>query len=394
MKKQNVHVCLTIIAIAILVVVPMIIYSNDDSSADVSPSIGFVDDLKINPHNTNELYAVIARKGLYRSTDKGETWIYCDTGIPISDDDFIREIAFDPVKMVVYARTLNLSKPGSTLNSVLFRSYDFKNWVKLADFKALFDIFIQSTGQSKILYVRTNDGLSVSMDEHTWKEVDEPNPLSHANFYPVAVDRSDSGIVYFAMVRSRNHFYDDGWDGSGIYKSSDQGKNIEKILSTLLDILLISPSDANVMYGADVNYDDKTSVDRILKSTDRGVSWEVRGKLEHITVKKLFMNPADHNILYANAIDYRHLESIDRMAVLNSEDIQAKILLLKSINGGKTWQDISSGSPFNDKNFVRNIVFDSSNPDILYVGAAGGLFKSTDAGKTWKSLNKVIEPMY
>ena len=155
-----------------------------------------------------------------------------------------------------------------------------------------------------------------------------------------------------------------------------------KILSSSTDTLLISSSDANVMYGVD------SEIGRILRSTNRGASWDVQCKLEHITVERLFMSPVDHNILYAATVDRRHLQTINYGLVedLDSEDIQAKQLLLRSTNGGKTWQDISSGSPFNNKNNVNIILPDLLNPEALYVGAANGLFKSVDAGKTWKEI--------
>jgi photosystem II stability/assembly factor-like uncharacterized protein len=390
-----VYVYLAVFAVTILTIVSTTVYSNDDSPVDSSSITNLILDLKANPHNKNELYAIVARKGLYRSIDKGDTWIYCDTGLPVNDDESIREIAFDPIENVIYAIIRN----NSTSTGALYKSCDFKNWVKLGEFKGLSNVFIkftgqshvfiQSTGQSKILYVR-GGGLHASVNGRTWEKIDVPGPYYHADahLYPVAIDRVDPSIVYFALLRSRTHFYNDNWDGSGIYKSSDQGKTMKKILSTTLDVLVNSSNDANVMYSADEIYPNKNHASRILKSTDGGASWEVQGKLEQITVEKLFMSPVDHNILYAITVDRRHLQIInyDLVKDLESDDIQAKQLLLRSSNGGKTWQDISLGAPFNNKNYVTTIVPDSLNPEVLHVGAAYGLFKSEDAGKTWKAI--------
>lgn len=37
---------------------------------------------------------------------------------------------------------------------------------------------------------------------------------------------------------------------------------------------------------------------------------------------------------------------------------------------------------------VSNFAVDPSNPKVMYVVVDGGLFKSTDAGMTWKTLGK------
>jgi len=390
MKKQNMSVCLAAIVAAMLTVISMTVYSNDNRSTVVSPSTEFVVDIKVNQHNTNEIYAVVAKNGLYKSTDKGETWIYCDIGIP--NNDYSR-IEFDPVNRIIYART----------SSALFRSYDFKNWVKLAEFRWLSNIFIRSTDQSKILYVHTSDGLYFSKDERAWEKIDRPEPYSNTDFYLVAIDRADPGIVYFMIKRPMTFVHADEveaykssglWkaDDSGIYKSRDQGKTVERMLSTRSDILLISPSDANVMYSADRITTgvgaDSIMVSRILKSIDRGASWEVQCKLDLIIVERLIANPVDHNELYAIIMDYRHLQNNNYdLEVSTLDDLpQSKQVLLKSSDGGKTWQDISLGSPFNNKNHIASIAVDALNPEVLYIGAAYGFFKSADAGKTWKAI--------
>ena len=145
------------------------------------------------------------------------------------------------------------------------------------------------------------------------------------------------------MVRPNDILFDDGWDGSGIYKSNDHGKTLKKILSTWTSTLLISPSNPNVMYGMDGS--------RILKSIDGGDSWKMISMLQNVAIKKIVLNPVDHNVLYAITI-----------ADTNSG---IEILLLKSVDGGETWQDISSNSPFDNSNAVAFIVVDPINPDIF-----------------------------
>ena len=365
MKISKVFICFGKILTAVLVVTLMLIYSNNGSSADVVSDIT-VEAIAINPQNTNELYVGVTRSGLYRSIDKGETWVRCGAEIKSFDDEITR-IAFDPIEKIVYVGTFD----------DLFASHDGNNWINLGKFKLVYDIFIQPTEQSKIIYIITSNGLYVSTVDGAWKKRDDP-PDFLVMSYPVAMKPSDPGTIYFAMTRPDDFIVFDGWNENGIYKSNDYGKTMEKILSTRSGVLLISPSDTNVMYGMDKN--------KILKSIDGGFSWKEISKFDNSIIKNLAMNPVNHNVLYAHTI-YR-------------TDSWSKTFLFKSIDGGKTWQDISSDSPFNISgndngvmDTIRRIVIDQSNPDILYVGTLQfGIFKSTDAGKTWKAINNGIEP--
>ncbi len=66
----------------------------------------------------------------------------------------------------------------------------------------------------------------------------------------------------------------------------------------------------------------------------------------------------------------------------------------KTINGGVTWEPIFDGQPIGS---IGAIAVAPSNPDVIYVGAGepdfrsdltygNGVYKSTDAGKTWKNI--------
>ena len=72
--------------------------------------------------------------------------------------------------------------------------------------------------------------------------------------------------------------------------------------------------------------------------------------------------------------------------------------LYKTTDGGATWNAVLTISPDTG---ISDVVFDVKNPDILYAssyqrrravgqmiggGPEGGIFKSTNAGKTWTKL--------
>jgi len=61
----------------------------------------------------------------------------------------------------------------------------------------------------------------------------------------------------------------------------------------------------------------------------------------------------------------------------------------KSTNGGATWQDITPATALNRAVHpdMHAIAFDPSNPDIVWVGTDGGIFRSSNGGQTWQQRN-------
>lgn len=379
MKIKYIFLVKTVVAM--LTVMSITVYSDENPSTNILPNNLNVKDIKIDPHNANIIYAGIEKKGLYRSADKGETWVFCGSGIP----DNIKVIAFDPVKKIIY---VGASENLYTAEN-LYMSYDGNKWIYLAKFSSLYDIFIQPKydPEPSIIYIRTGMGLYVSTDdERTW-EKNNRKLLPGVLLTPEAADPSDPDIIYFTMSKSddvgifiiNEMGISEAWNEMGIYKSNDHGETLEKISSIVPEILLISPNNKNLMYGTTgsekVIMSGKTDSKLILKSTDGGVSWKEKDiYIESDSVVALVMDPVDDNVLYAAT-------SVDRE---RRQDFSAS-RMFKSVDGGETWQKISEFP-------VKRIAIDPSNPNILYAGTPQmGIYKSTDAGKTWEAINNGIE---
>ena len=60
--------------------------------------------------------------------------------------------------------------------------------------------------------------------------------------------------------------------------------------------------------------------------------------------------------------------------------------IFRSEDAGETFKPSNALTPKGDIGSVASnaVAFDSSNPDILYLGASNGIFKSTDGAKTWR----------
>jgi photosystem II stability/assembly factor-like uncharacterized protein len=125
--------------------------------------------------------------------------------------------------------------------------------------------------------------------------------------------------------------------------------------------------------------------DGVYKSTDGGVSWENVGLENSEHIGKIVIDPRDSNIVYVAAQGPLWTPGGDRG-------------LYKSVDGGKTWKAILS---IDENTGVSDLVYDPRNPDVLYAssyqrrrhvwtlvggGPGSGIYKSMDAGATWKRL--------
>lgn len=61
--------------------------------------------------------------------------------------------------------------------------------------------------------------------------------------------------------------------------------------------------------------------------------------------------------------------------------------LYKSVNNGVSWVDLDVGKSV--ESYIYSLATDPDLPDVLYAGAGNGIYKTTDAGKTWHKLDGV-----
>jgi photosystem II stability/assembly factor-like uncharacterized protein len=128
--------------------------------------------------------------------------------------------------------------------------------------------------------------------------------------------------------------------------------------------------------------------DGIYKSTDGGKTFTNMGLRDTHSIGKVLTHPTDPNIVWVAAVGHSWGYTGERG-------------LFKTIDGGKTWQKMTNGLPDDGKTGAIDMVMDSKNPNIIYVtfwqrlrqpwrfdsgGPNGGLFKTTDGGKSWKKL--------
>ncbi len=129
--------------------------------------------------------------------------------------------------------------------------------------------------------------------------------------------------------------------------------------------------------------------DGVYKSTDGGKTWTHMGLKETRHIAQVLIDPKDDDTVYVAACG--------RLWGRNPERG-----VYKTTDGGKTWEHILK---IDDKTGVNDLVMDPSNHRVLLAGAyerirypwnyvsggpESGLYKTTDAGKTWRKITKGI----
>lgn len=139
----------------------------------------------------------------------------------------------------------------------------------------------------------------------------------------------------------------------------------------------------------------------IFKTRDGGRTWEsIHPKVEEVNV--LAIDPAHQEVIYIGSGDgiykssnsgstierlYRSSDSIISLELYTNLLLAAsKSEVVKSTDGGKTWEEIT-GSLQN----IHRLQASRSHPDIVYAATFEGVFKSVDGGKTWMDKNSRLQ---
>lgn len=182
-----------------------------------------------------------------------------------------------------------------------------------------------------------------------------------------------------------------GSAGGGIWKTTNAGVSFKPIFDkycSSIGALVVDQKNPETIWAGTGESNMRNSVsvgDGLYKSTDGGSNWKKLGldSTEHIS--KIAIDPNNSDVVYVAAPGALWSDSKHRG-------------LYKTEDGGKTWNKIYF---VNDKTGCADIIIDPKNSNVLYAsmwqfrrtpwsflsgGKGSGLFKSTDAGKTWKKI--------
>ncbi len=207
-------------------------------------------------------------------------------------------------------------------------------------------------------------------------------------------------IIDFAVNPSNiNEFYVAVASG-GVWKTTDRGTTFSPIFdnegSYSIGCVSIDPNNHHVVWVGTGENNSQRSVsygDGVYKSIDGGKSWKNMGLKESEHIGKILIDPRNSNIVYVAAQGPLWRSGDDRG-------------LYKTTDAGKTWEKILEIS---ENTGVSDLVYDPRDPDVLYCssyqrrrhvwtlingGPESAVYKSTDAGKTWDKLTSGLPGGY
>jgi photosystem II stability/assembly factor-like uncharacterized protein len=203
----------------------------------------------------------------------------------------------------------------------------------------------------------------------------------------LAVADSNPNVIYAGTGES--DIRGDFDTGDGVYKSSDAGKSwsYAGLRDTrMIANLTIDPRNADVVYAASMGHVFAPNADRgIFKTTDGGKTWR----------KVLFVDDRTGGVDLS--MDNRHPNTL-YAAMWQAQRVPWKLTsggpgsaLYKTTDGGAHWSKISSNRGFATGTLGKiGVSVAQSSPNVVYAivqARDGGVFRSDDAGATWKRTN-------
>ncbi len=297
-------------------------------------------------------------EGVFRSADGGRSWV------PSS-----RNLKATRIESLARGSALYAGVPGQGIYESSGRQAGWRLLpmdARLAeDFLGTLAVHPREPGR---LYAGTYLGIARSEDRGASWEVSDSGCLTADEIVTDPVDpdtlyitgrrepsgscRSPSGIPACALQKSE--------DGGRTFNCSQRGLPQE-----ILSLLTIDPLHPSTLL-VRAQYD-------LYRSTDGGDSWNLLAPFDSalLAPHALAFDPREPDLVYAGFFDS----------------------IARSTDGGRTWTYSTQGLPEIDR--VLDLELDPVDPKTLYaLTGSSGVFKSTDAGKSWAPVGTGLERLY
>ncbi len=326
--------------------------------------------LKIDPRNSDIMYAETQRLNPYRSDNGGKNFSYKKNGIVPGDlMPWMGRIELDQSRPnTLYVGTDRIYKTTNRMNS----------WTRLncGDNISLISKLRGSGGSIEIDNTSSASaklGLTGSTQGTDRPNGDPDRYARLASFKRAPFNLTDGDVLrlkvdggsFISITFRSTHFSNIGtaqaWEVAKVV-----GDKISKLIAgasagSIFTAIRVAPSNSNVIYAASTN--------QIWRSTNRGASWRSIRKAplpnRWITDIDIAANNHDQVTICFSGTGTNHVYF--------------------SNNGGASWESRSNGLPDAPAN---TILVDPSRPSKVYLGTDVGVFYSSNYGYTWQRFSQ------
>jgi photosystem II stability/assembly factor-like uncharacterized protein len=244
--------------------------------------------------------------------------------------------------------------------------------------------------QPNVFYIGVNNGGVWKTTDfgRTWESIFDDQ--STGSIGDVVVAPSNPDIVYAASGEGIQR--PDLSVGNGVYRSADGGRtwvHLGLAEGQQIGGLAVDPHDPDRVFAAVLGHPYGPNPERgVFRSMDGGKNWEkVLYKDENTGAVQVTIDPVNPQIVYADLWAGR--QGPWENGAWNGPNSG----FFKSTDGGTTWRQITQGLPDPSQGLSRiGFCIAPSDPRRLYATVAanaayGGIYRSDDAGESWKKLN-------
>ncbi len=204
--------------------------------------------------------------------------------------------------------------------------------------------------------------------------------------------RGGRTIAAAGIAREPNVFYVAATNG-GVWKTDDFGRTWHPIFDEQstgsVGAVALAPSDPNIIYvgsGEGVQRPDLSVGNGIYKSTDAGKSWRHLGLRDGQQISAILVDPHDPNRVFVAVLGHPYGPNVERGVFRSTDGGESwQKVLYKDENTGAVDLEFDPGNP----QVVYAVLWAARQgpwENGEWSGAGSGLFKSTDGGSTWQQL--------
>jgi photosystem II stability/assembly factor-like uncharacterized protein/tetratricopeptide (TPR) repeat protein len=304
----------------------------------------WIHSIVVDPEDPRTVYAGVSTGGVYKTINGGASWFAVNEGLDFGWEG-AASLALDPRDhqhlLFTAANALFESIDGGETWATINSDYPSGCFVSIRfdpPGRTIFAVSVSMHADCKTEIFKSED------DGRSWEATGpEGLDIDTHQHQLLAIDQQSGEVLLVSTLQ-------------GIYKSEDGGDTWQSISNSVCRSIAIAPSDANTAYCGREN--------KVLKTTDGGASWTT------------YDTSFDAKGGWAAILP---LPDDPQVILVGSQDI------LLSTDGGQTWEERSSGLGAGR----IEPTFDPSDSSVLYLEdrRPGKLYRSTDGGRSWSSLD-------